>query len=85
MALWQAQSRQGLNSASHLPWQACDEVLKMHLKTLLLHAGDLFVNFRHHCFCELENGGDVNSREGHGTIVPIGKVRRVYQGGVGIS
>ena len=85
MALWQAQSRQGLNSASHLPWQACDEVLKMHLKTLLLHAGGLFVNFRVHCSCELENGGETNSREGHGTIVPIGKVTRVDQGGVGIS
>ena len=38
-----------------------------------------------HCFCELENSGETNSREGHGTIVPIGKVRRVGQGGVGIS
>ena len=57
----------------------------MHLKTLLLHAGGLFVNFRAHCLCELENGGETNNREGHGTIVPIGKVRRVSQGGVGIS
>ena len=43
------------------------------------------MDFRVHCFCELENGGDVNSREGHGTIVPIGKVGRVDQGGVGSS
>ena len=55
----------------------------MHLKTLLLHAGGLFVNFRVNCSCELENGGESN-REGHGTIVPIGKVGRVDQGGVGI-